>query len=373
MFRNIFGKRIIGSIRDRGSLVWTLIFPLVLATLFYIVFSGIDAAGMLNRFPLGVVNDAAFQENVAFRTAIESVSDEDGLFELILHDSVEEANVALENGEIRGYIIVGEIPTLIVTMDGIEQTVAKTFLDRYLQMQNSIEHVMMTNPAALANLVPMEFTEEISLSHNPPSGVLNFFYALLAMTAMYGAFQGGTAIIYLQANLSALGARRTVSPAKRWKVIFYDLLAALAIHFTCMMVLLAFMNFVLGIDFGQQIGFVILTCFVGSMLGISFGALLSVTPRLKEGAKISIMLAVTMVCVFLAGLMVGGINYIIAERVPILAWINPAARLVDAFYALYFFDTYERFALNIVIVLGMSIVMFIMTAILTRRQRYESI
>jgi len=377
MFRNIYGKGIIGRFRDRGTLVWTLIFPLVLATLFYIVFSGLDTAAMFNRFPLGVVDDDAFQQNTAFSAALESVSDEDGLFELIIFASTEDAEAALENGETFGYILAGEIPTIVVRGDGIEQTIAKTFLDRYLQTRSVIEHIMATNPAAMADiteiLTPVEFTEEITLSHNPPSGMLNFFYALLAMTAMYGSFQGLQTIIYMQANLSALGARQALSPTKRWKMIFSDMLSGLTIHFACMMVLLAFMTFVLGINFGQQLGFIILTCFAGSLLGISFGAVVSVTSKLKEGGKSAILLGVTMVCVFLAGLMFPDIKFLIAQNVPIVSWINPAARLVDAFYALYFFDTYERFALNIVIVLGMSIAMFIITAILMRRHRYESI
>jgi len=377
MFKNIYGKGIIGRVRDRGTLVWTLIFPLVLATLFYIVFSGLDTAAMFMRFPLGVVNNEAFQQDVAFSTALEAVSDEDGLFTLVIFESEEDAEAALENGELHGYVLAGEIPTLIVRGDGIEETIAKTFLDRYLQTRSVVEHIVATNPEAMAGLTeiltPVEFTEEITLSHNPPSGMLNFFYALLAMTAMYGSFQGLQTIVYMQANLSALGARQALSPTKRWKMITYDMLSGLTIHFTCMMVLIAFMTFVLGINFGQQIGFVILACFAGSLLGISFGAVVSVTSKLKEGAKSSILLAITMVCSFLAGLMFPDLNFLVAQNAPIVSWINPAARIVDAFYALYFFDTYERFALNMAIVIGMSIVMLITTAILMRRHRYESI
>ena len=153
----------------------------------------------------------------------------------------------------------------------------------------------------------------------------------------------------------------------------YDLLGGLTIQFACLLVLLAYITLVLGINFGPQTGLVILTCLVGSILGVSFGAMISAASKLKEQAKSAILITVSMVCVFLSGLMVGGINYVIAERAPVIAWINPAARITDAFYSLYFYDTYERFILNIVIVLGMSVIMFFITALSLRRQRYESI
>jgi len=377
MFRNIYGKRLLLSFRDLGSLVWTLLFPLILATLFFAVFGGIDEAGILRRFPLGVVDDDTFRQDIAFKTALESVSVDDGLFYLHTFTDRAQADAALESGDIRGYIIAGETPTLIVSGDGVEQTIAKTFLDRYLQMRNSIEHIISSNPAAIADLpallTPVEFTEEITLSHNPPSNVLNYFYALLAMVAMFGCFQGLTTVIYLQANMSALGARRTMSPGKKWRTIIYDMLGGLTIQMACMVILVTYMSLALGVNFGSQLGMVLLTCLIGSLLGVSFGAMVSAASKLKEQAKGAILVGVTMFCVFLSGMMVGGLNYIIAERAPIVAWLNPAARITDAFYALYFYDTYERFILNIGIVLGMSLIMFLVTAVFLRRPRYESI
>ena len=377
MFLNIFGKRLLVSVRDVGSLFWSLIFPMVLATLFFAVFGGLDAAGMLNRFPLGVVSIEESGVDVALQTALDSVSTEDGLFELKSFADIEEADSALEAGVIEGYIIAGEVPTLVVTSDGINQTVAKTFLDRFIQTRSSIETIVATNPSDAANLptllTPITFTEEVSLSNNPPSEQLYFFYALMAMVSMYGCFQGLSVITYLQANLSPLGARRTMSPSKRWRVVIYDLLAGLTIQVASMVVLVAYITLVLGISFGDRVGLILLTCLVGSLLGVSFGSFVSAAGKQKEQLKAAILIASCMVCAFLAGLMVGGINYIIAERAPILSWINPAARIADSFYALYFYDTYDRFLLNIGVVLAMSIAMFLGTALFLRRSRYESI
>jgi ABC-2 type transport system permease protein len=71
--------------------------------------------------------------------------------------------------------------------------------------------------------------------------------------------------------------------------------------------------------------------------------------------------------------MVGGINYIVAQRAPLVAWLNPAARIADAFYCLYYYDNYERYFMNIGIILGLTIVMFLIAAAFLRRSKFKSV
>ena len=156
-------------------------------------------------------------------------------------------------------------------------------------------------------------------------------------------------------------------------MILYDLLGAITVHFCCLLFTVAYIIFVLGTDFGSKLWLVLLTCLAGSLLGVAFGAIVSVASKPKEQAKVAILISVTMVCCFLSGLMVSGINYTVAQKAPAVAWLNPAARITDAFYCLYYYDTYERYLLNIGIILAMAFVMFAVTSIFVRRQRYESI
>jgi len=377
MFWNVFGKRVLTSLRDWESLIWTWIFPILLATLFFAAFGSLDTDGQLRRFHMGVVDDEAYRRDASLRAALEAVSEDDGLFDLTAYPTVAQADAALENGRIAGYIMAGDVPTLIVTGDGIEQTIAKSFLDRYVQISRSVTSILTANPASAGDLPLMleqvTYTKEVSLSKNPPSNRVNYFYALLAMVCMYGGFQGLVTVTYLQANLSALGMRRTLSPAPRSRLIVYDLLGGVTVHAVSLLSVIAYITFVLDVSFGPQLLPVILTCVVGSMLGVSFGAMVSATSRYKEQVKSAILITVSMVCSFLSGLMVGGINYTVAEKAPVIAWINPAARITDAFYCLYYYDTYDRFFLNIGIITGMTIVMLVVTAAFLRRQRYESV
>ena len=351
----------------------------MLATLFFAVFTNLDTAGQFSRMPVAVVDNGAYQRDIYFQAALAAVSGDGGnsLFDLQVVPNQEEADALLEKGEIDGYILCEDIPVLFVSGSGLRQTIIKSFIDRYLQTSSVAGNLISQNPEAAEGLhtllSPLKYTEEISLSDNPPTSKVGYFYALLAMVCMYGGFQGLATVTMLQANLSALGARRTLAPVGRVRMVTYDLLGGLTTHFLCLVFIVAYINLILGVSFGPKLWPVLLTCLAGSLLGMTFGAMVSVTSKMKEQAKIAVLITVTMVCSFLSGLMVGGINYTVEQIAPAVAWLNPVARISDALYCLYYYDTYERYFLNIGIVLAMSAVMLAVTAIFVRRQRYESI
>ncbi len=379
MFWHIYKYKLLSSFRDFSGLVWTLIFPIILSTLFYFAFSSIDEANQFQIIPICVVNDAAFEKDAAFKSTIEVLSEgnEEQMF-ITTYADKSTADEMLKNNEIDGYIqIIDGKPSLKVKGNGLNQTIIKSFIEQYIQTKNSMMSILQNHPEKaedLANMFNKEaFTKEVSLTKNPQTDTVNYYYALLAMVSLYGGFQGFQIILNLQANLSPLGARRTASAAKRYQLVIYDLLAGVTAHFLCMVIVACYMQFILGVNFGNKIGFVILTCLVGGLTGVSFGALVSVNNKLKAAAKTAVIIAVTMILSFLSGLMTTGINYTVMQKAPVIAWLNPAARITDAFYCLYYYDSYDRYFLNIGILLAMSVVMLGLTTIFVRRQRYASI
>ncbi|MNW16289.1 hypothetical protein D3C71_2150910 [compost metagenome] len=56
-----------------------------------------------------------------------------------------------------------------------------------------------------------------------------------------------------------------------------------------------------------------------------------------------------------------------------IAYINPANVISDAFYSLYYYDTYERYILNIGLLMAFSLTFYIITFLIVRRQKYASI
>ncbi len=379
MFGNIYYKRILVSVRNKGTLIWTWIFPLMMATLFYFAFSGLEDAELLKTIPTGIVASEEYENDSAFQTTLSAVSDpEEGFLELRSYDTREAAEEALKEGEIEGFLsLENGSPKLFVSKNDLNQTILKSFLDQYVQTKHAVVSLLErgnTDVSQILNLFQTEtWTKELALSKNVPSETVNYFFALLAMVCMYGGFQGLDSVSYLQANLSPMGARRTLSPAKRFPMVFFDLLAALTVHMACMLFLLAYLIFILGLDFGAGLLPVIVTCLFGSFLGMSFGSFVTAISRAKEGVKVAIIISVSLACSFGAGMMVSGINYKIAKTLPLLSWLNPAARISDALYCLYYYDGYGQYFLNLGILAAMTLLFSVITAFFLRRQRYESI
>lgn len=379
MFRIIYWNRLKSTFRSRDMLVWTWVFPIMLSTLFFFAFSELDSANNFEAVNTAVVDDSAYRAETGLRETLDEVSKEgDGqLLSLTLTASVAEADALLEQGKVDGYLVVqGGTPELKVKADGIGQTILKSFLDQYLQTASAVGTIAKENPAALGQEGLFErttFTSGVSITQSAPSDKVNYFYALLAMVCLYGGFQGLRTVTMMQANLSPLGARRSVSPAPKLRAVTYDLLGGLTVQFAAMMIVVGYINLVLGVNFGNQFGLVLLVCLFGSLIGVGLGAAVGALFRWHEQVKTALLVTVTMVCCFLAGLMVGGINYTIEQSAPVLAWLNPAARIADAFYCLYYYDTYARFFQNIAVLAAMSVVLFIVAGLALRRKAYESI
>jgi len=108
--------------RDRELVFWTLIFPLILATMFHFAFD--QLMGRQEAFsPIGVavVASDAYQQNITFRQALGAISEpgESQLIELTVTDE-REAFRLLEDGAVAGVITVGDSVGLTVSQSGIE-------------------------------------------------------------------------------------------------------------------------------------------------------------------------------------------------------------------------------------------------------------
>jgi ABC-2 type transport system permease protein len=217
------------------------------------------------------------------------------------------------------------------------------------------------------------YTQQISFSSAEPDTMLNYFYALIAMTCLYGGFWGLRNTTDVQADLSPQGARRSVAPTHKLGVVLCDAAAALTISLAEVAVLLAYLAVVLRVSFGNQVSYVLLTCLAGCIAGVSLGAFIGTFVRRSEDAKTAIMIGSSLTMSFLAGLMMVNMKDIIARKAPFLSYINPAALITDAFYSLYVFDNHRRFFLNIGLLLLISSAMCILSFLRLRGERYASL
>ena len=383
MFSHVFVNRLKCLLRDRTMLFWTLLFPLLLATLFNLAFSKLQDHEIFETIPLGVVQNDAYAADKIFQNTLSALSEKDAeetpLFELKLTKTKEEADGLLKEGKISGYIVVEDKIRMVVRQSGLNQTIIKAFVDEYQQHGSVFSDIIKENPQAIGNGLlqsisqQKNFIREGSSGDAAPNTFLNYFYTLIAMSCLYGGFFGVREIQDIQADLSAIAARTNLAPVSKLKMFFYRSLAAATIHFAEILILLAYLRFGLGIDFGAKVGMILLTCFIGSLTGVSFGLFVGAVVKKSDTVKTAILTAGTMTLCFLAGMMFQDMKYIVSTKAPVLAYINPANLLTDAFYALYYYDTYTRFFVNISLLVVFTIVFSITGFLIVRRQKYASI
>jgi ABC-2 type transport system permease protein len=355
-------------------------FPIVLATLFKVAFANLSSDEMFKTIDIAVVNSTYYQKNIGFKGAIEQVSKDgkDKLFN-VTKTNEKNADELLKNSKIEGYIYLNPDIYLVVKSSGLNQTVIKTFLDDYKESASAITSILNANPKANhADLIKdattfKQYTKEILPSKGKPNTTLNYFYALIAMACLYGGFSGLKEINDIQGNLSKRAARINMAPVHKMKMFIYSLCAAFMIQFISILIVLSYLIFALKIDFGNQLPYILLLCFVGCSTGISLGTMVGALVKKGEGLKTAILIGISMTGSFLAGMMYVNMKYIVEKSMPILSYINPAALITDGFYTLYYYNTHQRFFINISLLTVLSIVFCTVTYFVIRRQRYASL
>ncbi|MCL2889343.1 MAG: ABC transporter permease, partial [Eggerthellaceae bacterium] len=332
-------------------------------------------------------------DQLAFAEVIESLAKPgaDQVLDLRFAKTAKDARELLENGEVVGYFqIDGEgNPELFVTVvntlgefDRINQTILKNLLDSFIHTRSSIESIIEKNPQLLMNPENRErlgsresFTAEISVTANTSSSSVRYFYALLGFASIMAANVALIAVTRTQANLSALGARRMVGATSRLKTLAATLLACLFISYCCLVLAFCYMRFALGINFGRDLAS-IFGLFVAALMTTSLGALVGSIPRLGESAKAGIMTGLSTFAALFAGLY-GTASQQLADDLtrsaPALQMANPAKQVTDMFYSLYYYDNFDHFFQTLGILLATAAILFLVAALLMRRQRYASL
>lgn len=378
MFAHIFVYRLKCLFRDRETVFWTLMFPLLMAIFFNLALSNLNNVETFKAIDIAVVDGGQYPENQYFRSALNKVSEGDGrLFNLTI-TSEDKARQLLNDNSIAGYIVVETPLKLVVNKSGINQSIIKIFLDNYIQTASAVNSISAGDPAKQQELFKdlgdwRQYIKEVSGTKAEPNKVLLYFYALIAMACFYGSLFGMREITDTQPNISSLAARINTAPVHKLKLFIYSMSAALLIHIAEMLVLLVFLRFAINIDFGPKTGYVLLTVIVGSVAGNMFGAFISAIVKKSENIKISILIGVNMICSFLAGMMYQNMKYIVAQKVPVLSYLNPINLLTDAFYCLYYYDTLSRYALNIGVLSAFIIAFCIGIYLMIRRRKYASL
>lgn len=374
---------ILNLIRNKTQCFWLILFPIILGTLFKLAFSNLGES--FEPIPVAIVlqENADAQYTESFRALADQLGEEgdDQLLD-ITYCERDTALKLLEDTEVDGIITVGNTISLSVSAnmhnEELNQSILQAFVRQYNLSVDAVTDIAMHHPEHLADAIAtltsdISYNRDASLSATDDDSYISYFYNLLAMTCMFCCMSGVYISLQNQGNLSALGARRNISPTSKLVSILGQFAAFTLVNFVCILIGFIYINVILQIDMSTRLPLVLLTLFVSDLAGSSFGFFVGAMGRMSEGMKNGLIIAISMLCCFLSGLMMGNIRIFLEEICPIVNRINPAALISDSFYCLANFDNYNRYAQNM-ISLGVLTVLFLTGGfLLTRRRRYASL
>ena len=335
-------------LRMRQLFFWSILFPLLLGTVFKVAFS--DATNKEWGFvtiPVAVVAEEGAASEEAFVTFLREMKNGDTPFFAVTEGDRETAETLLADGEVSAVIVTGEETKVLLRENGLNSTIVKTVVDGYLQskdmfveaaMKGKLPEVMEAFSAEVTTLSAKEFE---GATKDP---FVQYFYALIAMASLYGAMYGLMNTNELNQKLSLVSARRLAAPMRTVPTVLGDVAAAFTIQYLQFLIILAYSILILKVDFGSVSGWLFLGGAFYSLLGVLNGYFIGTVVQKSDSLQNSIMMGTTMFSCFLAGLMIGNIRTAIELTVPIVNRINPATLIVDSLQALCIMGDMKKFS-----------------------------
>ena len=408
------------NLREKSSLFWLFCFPILLSTMFLGMFGNLGATYEITTMRFAVVaNDdyckaegaqqliAAMQRTPvapqACGTAPATMDVDAGdtdlrdLLDVTAVDTVGDASDLInDDHDVRGFLTVdgdGMVHMTIsrATVSNANDAMGSPGLPISLSILNgaigmfnrqtlTVAQIMGADPAVLhdadftaAVQETPDFTHQVRLTNFKPDESARYYYALLAMTALMAMSFAVTTVCATQANLSALGMRRSMAPLTRLRQLMGGFLASWLCTFCSLLVALLYIHFVCRISFGGRWAATMLAIVVASFASNALGTLLGSLPKLTAGTKIGLTTAISCVLSLLSGLYGSGAMALsdwIQRNAPIVAMINPTQQVTNLFYDILYYDSYTPFFRTVGILLTMAVLALALATVFLRRQRY---
>lgn len=374
-------------VRGRVSIFWTLVFPLLLATFMYMAFGNIyEQDEMFRNIKVAVVTEDESANGLNYM--LDALSDGDDALLSVARMSESDAEKLLADEEVEGIIYTDDVK-LTVAESSVNASILETVLSEYKQYEYALMDIYkdgiglqqyMSGTSGVDDMSDLVeklseqrsyYTEKAS-TEGSQNVYNNYFYAIFAMSCLFASLSSIEMMGNLQANVSATGKRKNVSPQRKMTFVLAEFAALLIIHFVVEVISFIYMSCI-GVDFGDRVWEILLTLFVGCFIGLAIGVIVGAISKLAEGTKIGIVIGISMVMSILSDLCINGVKYEIQQHVPIINKLNPAALISDSFYALNVYSDHQVFTENIVIMTIEAVVLIAVGILMVRRNRYASV
>ncbi|WP_085829898.1 ABC transporter permease [Collinsella vaginalis] len=385
-----------GAVRTPSIVIWTLVFPLVMTTIFSVMFKPLRTQETSRSVAVAVVSDDAWSGS-NFAQVVDTLSTQDTpLLDLHEVDSEAEARDLIKSGEVDGAYLVdeaGDPRVLLAPADSpahagedisyeVNRTIIESVASSFLQNKELLMSIAAENPALLADPAAVSHAlsqgvgvQKISLTRSQPDQTVRYFYAFLGMASLFAAQVAEGMVYRLQPTASALGARQSIAGTSRLRLLIPVVAACWTVSTAFLGVGFGYMCVAGDVDFSGRIGVCLVSIAVCSLFSSCLGACIGALP-VKGGADARSGLLTVATCLLALFAGVYGtpamiLSDTITQAFPAASWINPVSLMRDVFYSIYYYDSLSPFFLRLSVCIGLAAVFFTIAVALFRRQSYD--
>ena len=327
----------IGMFYSLDGMFWTLLYPILMAGLFFTIFSAVGNSDT-GKIEIGIEKDNPVYYPLKFT----------GMFDTKIIDETS-ANEMLRTKKIKAFVEADQ--SLRLSEDGLSQTITKTVLDQIKQIKAL--NIPMKSFEYGKNYVESK-NEKMSLS-------IILFYSLLAMVSIYTMFGSIEIAVKIQGNISKIGARICTTPIKR----FYSYLAGI--------IYISFVLFVLKIPFITDFTITLLLLIYANFFGAALGLFIGSTSIGDIRSKNMICVFTSLFLAFLSGMMGPEVKISLEKAIPILGTINPIAIFTTNLYNINILGEYNAVPLFFIVYTIGIVILLSLSFINSRKVQYDSL
>lgn len=370
MFKHIYFNMVKMFVREKDLIFWLLAFPIILSIFFKAAFSGIGADEKFEIIPVAAIEWEENTDGELYGAILEQLTD---VMDIKYMDD-EEAQEKLMSQKVDAKIYVkdGRLE-MTVRESGLNQSIVKSVLDKINETVDLVRTGKI-QPEEIGSVLKTEnFLNNVSISNKEQDVVITFYFTILGMAAAYGSIIGVEVIRLIQASHSANAMRFSLAPISKMKGFGAVFGAGITIQTIILVLVYLYLRYIMNIDFGDRVPYIILNTILGGISGVSMGALISVIVKKNDEFKTGICLVVSMLGSYLAGMMDESVKYKVMQSAPFIEKINPVGIVTDSYLKLYYYEDLSYFwdnVINLLVIIGICMAV---TILALRRQRYDSV
>lgn len=369
MLFNSYKLKIKELFHNKSTMFFSLIFPIILTTLFYMTLTAFDNGGNLKTIPIAI-------ENHEISNVLQQIEDDNGnkLFKIIKSDNYQKD---LKSKKITAYISgKSKLKVTVVDNDIYSSLVFET-VNMYNHISSLYGKVMsedlFMDIDKIQDIYEQENNIENKFDTSNKNVSMTYFIALLAMTCLSASSQGVDVgeILNKKSDMEYV-KRILISPISKFKIIFAHFLGALTFSlFVSIITILYFL--LLKIPIVDQLWKVLIIMVLGTILGLFQGVFISTALNIKLTTKYNLNAIIYVFSSFLAGLMSYEIPYMLSEKFPFIKYINPATIITETLKSLYYFENMEKFVFGLVNMTMLILFFTLLILFINRRKKHENI